>query len=184
MNQREWKRRAHVVAIATLAVCAGSSWAAATPLADGERNAPKAPRDGAAPKAPGDGKKPAGDAGTPDEPDKPDPPPDDKEPDDKEPDGGKPKEPDGGEEQPKNPECVHVRTEARYVAYGYNHIVEIENACEKTMRCTVMTDVNPQPSVISVEPTQTRSIITFRGSPSREFNATVLCDEEGAGDTE
>ncbi len=177
------------------ALCLGSSGAGAlppeTPLAGDDREAPKRPRDGDSSKGERDRnrdddrdrddrdrddapkKKP--DAGAPREA------PDDDERPPKEPDAGEapPKDPDAGEAPPPHPECVHVRTEARYIAYGYDHIVEIENECEKTMLCTVMTDVNPQASSVSVAAGQTRSITTFRGSPAREFKATVLCDEPG-----
>jgi hypothetical protein len=77
-----------------------------------------------------------------------------------------------------NPECVRVRTEARYVAYGYDHIVEVENACEKAVDCTITTDVNPASSNLAVPPRQTRSVTTFRGSPAREFKADVACHEQ------
>jgi hypothetical protein len=89
----------------------------------------------------------------------------------------KPKRPGSDErgEPTGNPECVSVRTEARYVAYGYDHIVEVENACDKAVRCTVATDVNPTSSSLAVPPRQTRSVTTFRGSPAREFKADVAC---------
>lgn len=176
-------------ACVALAVCLASGLAAAVPpeapLADNERerNAPKR-RDGGTPRDPDDGddddapkKKP--DAGAPrEQPDAGEPPP--KDPDDDEP---PPKDPDAGDAQPGHPECVHVRTEARYAAYGYDHIVEIANECEKAMLCTVMTDVNPEVTSVSLAAGQTRSVVTFRGSPAREFKATVLC-EEPAGDGE
>jgi hypothetical protein len=162
-------------AIVAIALSLGSGLAAAVPpgssrLADGEGDAPKRPRDGGtAPEKADAGTPPEkSDAGTP--PEKPDA------------GDAPPRDPDAGEGPPENPECVHVRTEARYVAYGYDHIVEIENTCEKAMRCTVMTDVNPEIAIVSVAVGQTRSITTFRGSPSREFKATVACaEDEDAG---
>jgi hypothetical protein len=187
--------------VVAIALCFGSSLAVAlppdAPLAGDERETPKRPRDGDSPRADRnrerdddrdrddrdrddrdrdeDAPKKKPDAGAPREsPDEDERPP-------KDPDAGEapPKDPDAGAAPPPCPECVHVRTEARYVAYGYDHIVEIENECEKTMLCTVMTDVNPQAASVSVAAGQTRSITTFRGSPAREFKATVLCDEPG-----
>jgi len=183
-------QRARLTAVlAAIVVSLGSGPAAAlppdAPLAGNERDAPKRPRDGGTP--PGDRdrddddapkKKP--DARAPREaPDEDERPP--KDPDEGDP---PPKDPDAGDARPPHPECVHVRTEARYVAYGYDHIVEIENECEKAMLCTVMTDVNPQTTSVNVAAGQTRSVTTFRGSPAREFKATVLCDEPGDGDGE
>jgi hypothetical protein len=77
-----------------------------------------------------------------------------------------------------NPECARVRTEARYVAYGYDHIVEIDNTCEKAVNCTIATDVNPASSNLAIPPGQKRSVTTFRGSPAREFKANVTCLEQ------
>jgi hypothetical protein len=177
-------------AFVALVVCLGSGLAAAVPASaplagnEREREAPKRPRDGGTPRDPEDGdgddapkKKP--DAGAPrEEPDPGERPP-------KDPDDGDrpPKDPDAGQAPPGHPECVHVRTEARYVAYGYDHVVEIANECEKAMLCTVMTDVNPETTSVSVAAGQTRGVVTFRGSPAREFKATVLCEEpDGDGE--
>jgi len=203
-NPRQAPQRARIAAVlaAMVVVSLGDRVAALPPdttLAGDEREraAPKKPRDGKSPprdRDPDDRdrddrdrddrddrdrddrdedapkKKP--DAGAPrDAPDDDEQPP-------KDPDAGDPapKDPDAGEAPAPYPECVHVRTEARYVAYGYDHIVEIQNECEKTMACTVMTDVNPEVVSVDVAAGQTRSITTFRGSPAREFKATVLCD--------
>ena len=138
--------------------------AAVAPLADDERDRPRSPRDGAPPRQPDDG------APKPEKPGRGDAPR--RQPDDA------PRSPDAG--PPQNPECVQIRTEARYVAYGYDHIVEIANTCEKPVRCTVMTDVNPERTSVDVAAGQTRSVRTFRGSPAREFTATVLCAEQDA----
>lgn len=77
-----------------------------------------------------------------------------------------------------NPDCVHVRTEARYIPYGYDHIVEVENTCDKAVSCSITTDVNPTSTQLSVPAKQTRSVTTFRGSPAREFKAEVSCKEQ------
>jgi hypothetical protein len=157
-------------AIVAIALSLGSGLAVAvplgSPLADDDRDPPNRPRDDETPPEKPDAGAPPdrSDAGTP--PEKPDA------------GDAPPKDPDAGAAPPDNPECVHVRTQARYIAYGYEHIVEIENACEKTMRCTVVTDVNPETKTVSVAAGQTRSITTFQGSPAREFKATVLCAEE------
>jgi hypothetical protein len=95
------------------------------------------------------------------------------------PDAGAPVRPGSDERTAPtgNPECVHVRTEARYIPYGYDHIVEIDNTCKKAVDCTITTDVNPSTSNLSVPPGQKGSITTFRGSPAREFKANAACKE-------
>lgn len=72
-------------------------------------------------------------------------------------------------------DCVKVRSEARYGAYGYDHIVELENTCAKTVTCSVVTNVNKQPSEVTIAPNTKASVTTFRGSPAREFKADVSC---------
>jgi len=81
----------------------------------------------------------------------------------------------GGDKLPK---CVHVRTEARYVAYGYDHVVSIENGCDKAMSCVVRTDVNSDRAALDVPAGQARDVTTFRGSPAREFKADVTCKSQ------
>src|SRR5690242_14572650 len=71
-----------------------------------------------------------------------------------------------GEEGPPSPaKCVKVRTEARYGAYGYDHVVELENTCDKAMTCDVATDVNPTPASVDLAAGETKSVLTYRGSP-------------------
>lgn len=70
--------------------------------------------------------------------------------------------------------CVSHTTEARHIM-GYDHLVHIKNACESEATCKVSTDVNPQIQLVTVAPGQTKSVLTFRGSPAREFKATVEC---------
>lgn len=74
-------------------------------------------------------------------------------------------------------DCAKVRTSAHYGAYGYDHIVEIENTCDETVICSVVTNVNTKASEVTVAPKQKKSVTTFRGSPAREFEADVSCKE-------
>ena len=77
--------------------------------------------------------------------------------------------------QPPVPACMQVRSEARYVAYGYNHIVVLQNACTKDATCTISTDVNPAPVSAQVAKGTAQEVITFSGSPASTFNARVAC---------
>jgi hypothetical protein len=85
---------------------------------------------------------------------------------------------DGEEGPPKPAKCVNVRTEARYAAYGYDHVVELENTCDKAMRCDVSTDVNPTPASVDLAIGETKSVLTYRGSPASEFKAQVECKQQ------
>lgn len=71
--------------------------------------------------------------------------------------------------------CVSVTSDARYVPYGYNHVVILKNACQKDAICTVSTDVNPEPTSVTVPRGQTVEVITFSGSPARTFVPRVSC---------
>ena len=74
--------------------------------------------------------------------------------------------------------CVKWESEARFVAYGYNHLVHLENTCKKAMHCEVTTDVNPKPQSADLEPGKKETVVTFQGSPASEFKATVVCEEK------
>ena len=80
--------------------------------------------------------------------------------------------PPGAEKLPK---CVGVRGEARFSGYGYDHLVEIDNRCDKSVSCTVATDVNPQAQAVSVNSGEKRSVKTFSGSPASAFKPDVAC---------
>jgi hypothetical protein len=83
---------------------------------------------------------------------------------------------DDGERGPKPAgDCVKVTSEARYAAYGYDHIVTLENTCDGAMRCEVSTDVNPTPATVELAKGETKSVLTFRGSPASEFKAKAEC---------
>lgn len=73
------------------------------------------------------------------------------------------------------PPCVEVSSEARYRGYGYDHIVRIANGCERAATCDVSTDVNPTPERTTIPSKEQVEILTFRGSPAREFVPRVEC---------
>lgn len=75
--------------------------------------------------------------------------------------------------------CVAVGTSAPYVNYGYDHVVTLRATCAKPQRCTVKTDAAPSPQVVDLAANETKSLVTFRGSPSREFKADVSCQPVG-----
>lgn len=75
--------------------------------------------------------------------------------------------------------CVVVATSAPYVNYGYDHVVTLSAACPKPQRCTVKTNVTPTPVTVELQATETKSVVTFRGSPAREFTADVRCQAAG-----
>jgi len=76
--------------------------------------------------------------------------------------------------------CVSVRTEAVYRAYGYDHLVHLDNQCKKPMHCVVTTSAAPDPIEVDLEVDETRTLTTFRGSPAREHTANVNCEERGS----
>lgn len=73
-------------------------------------------------------------------------------------------------------ECVDARAEARLQAYGFNHVVVIDNRCEAAQRCTVSSDVNPNPQRVEVRPGARAELLLWRDSPARTFQARVDCE--------
>jgi hypothetical protein len=73
--------------------------------------------------------------------------------------------------------CVDVQTEASFASVGYDHIVTLKSACKKPMSCSVKTDVNPDAAIVELDPGESKSVVTWRGSPAREFKPDVTCTE-------
>lgn len=73
------------------------------------------------------------------------------------------------------PACITVAHEARYVPYGYNHVVIVTNACTKSAVCTIATDVAPSPITSEVPARTSVEVTTFLGSPARTFVPRVRC---------
>lgn len=74
------------------------------------------------------------------------------------------------------PECISFRGEARYGAYGYDHVVVVASRCEEAATCRVATDVDPAEVVVRVAAGATEETVTRRGSPSRGFTPRVRCE--------
>ena len=71
--------------------------------------------------------------------------------------------------------CTEVRTEVVYENLGYTHTVILTNHCGKPLVCTITTTSNPEPILANLTPEETHAVVAFRGSPAREFSATVNC---------
>jgi hypothetical protein len=83
---------------------------------------------------------------------------------------------------PSAEKCVHVTTRTPYRGFGYDHEVDIENACAKPQVCKVKSNVNPDVQEVKVAVGKTATVVTFRGSPAREFKAEVDCKADGSAD--
>jgi hypothetical protein len=73
------------------------------------------------------------------------------------------------------PACVKHRTEARYRNLGYDHLVYVHNACDAPVSCRISTNVRTDPVELGLRPGERREVLTWRGSPAREFTARVAC---------
>jgi hypothetical protein len=71
--------------------------------------------------------------------------------------------------------CVSFSAEARFRNHAHDHFVRLLSRCEKSVVCTVSTDVNPSGVEAEVRPSEHAEVLTFRGSPAREFEARVGC---------
>jgi hypothetical protein len=73
-------------------------------------------------------------------------------------------------------QCSQATAEARWVGYGYTHSVTLRNGCQRAVACTLWTDVDPEPKQsVQVAPGESESVVTRRGSPSRELSAFKNC---------
>lgn len=97
---------------------------------------------------------------------------------DKAPKKEQPDRPKSNDENDSN--CITWNTEARYRGLGYDHIVKLHSECEKMGHCQVSTNVNPKVQKVDVPPKKDVDVVTFVGSPSREFSAKVECRVEPA----
>ena len=70
--------------------------------------------------------------------------------------------------------CVKYRARIRY-SLGYDHLVDLENTCKKSVICSVKTNVNPQEQQVSLHADETSTVVTYIGSPAREFTPQVSC---------
>lgn len=82
---------------------------------------------------------------------------------------------DAGSSASSLPACVAVATDARYVPYGYNHVVIVKNGCSKAATCSVSTNVNPQATSVEVNAAASVEVLTFTASPAQTFTARVSC---------
>ena len=73
-------------------------------------------------------------------------------------------------------DCAEVPASARYVGYGYTHVVTLKNACTKAIECALWSDVDPEPrTTVQADPGQTAEVVTRRGSPSRDVTGHKSC---------
>lgn len=79
-------------------------------------------------------------------------------------------------QSPSADSCVVARGSTRWEAYGYTHIVTLENGCTKSVECALWTNVDPEPRKgVRAAPGERIEIITRRGSPAREVTALKSC---------
>ena len=70
--------------------------------------------------------------------------------------------------------CITFQGRVRY-SLGYDHLVDVKNGCPAAVTCAVTTNVNPEPITVSLKPTESSTVVTFIGSPAREFEPRVVC---------
>jgi hypothetical protein len=81
----------------------------------------------------------------------------------------------GRADDPAPVTCVKWTAEAKFVGLAYNHLVHLDNQCDFTASCRVKTNVNPKEETVVLKSKETKTHLTFRGSPAREFKAEVVC---------
>ncbi|MBX3262431.1 MAG: hypothetical protein KF782_22315 [Labilithrix sp.] len=83
---------------------------------------------------------------------------------------------DAGAPAPARPACVGVSTDARWVPYGYDHVVVLANRCDRAATCSVATDVTPEARAVDVPAGRAVEVTMFMASPSSTFVAKVSCE--------
>lgn len=81
---------------------------------------------------------------------------------------------DESEPAPSPSSCVKYHPRVRY-SLGYDHLVDLQNGCEKSVVCTVKTNVTPEAQQVSLPAGEATTVITYVGSPAREFTPQVSC---------
>lgn len=80
------------------------------------------------------------------------------------------------QQPPPADSCAVARGSVRMEAYGYTHVVTLENGCTKSVECALWTNVDPEPRKgVRAAPGERIEIITRRGSPAREVTALKSC---------
>lgn len=75
------------------------------------------------------------------------------------------------------PACIKSRGEARARVIGYDHVVIIDNRCDRPATCVITTDVAPDPITATVDAKKTVELTTYRGSPASTFTPKVECKQ-------
>jgi len=83
-----------------------------------------------------------------------------------------------GPNEKKAKSCTSHKLETPYRGVGYHHIVTVENTCDHTEHCEIKASSNDQMQTLDVPAKSSRSITVRRGSPAREFTATVTCKKK------
>jgi len=81
-------------------------------------------------------------------------------------------------DEPRPLQCVQFWPEARYSGAGYDHWVHLLSDCDALAICSVVTNVNPDVIEARVAPGEHVAVLTWRGSPAREFKASAYCRSE------
>ena len=72
--------------------------------------------------------------------------------------------------------CVSIQNLSPYQAVGYGHMAKVQNNCERSVRCELWTDVDPQPRHLVELESKTKTLVAFRrDSPTRQFKVQASC---------
>lgn len=92
-------------------------------------------------------------------------------------DGGTPLPATASSVRGKRPACVDAQALTVLTFVGHDHVVSLQNRCKKRVTCEVSTDVAPDKLSATLASGENTELVTFRGSPAREFRATADCRE-------
>ncbi|RLB55832.1 MAG: hypothetical protein DRJ42_05090 [Deltaproteobacteria bacterium] len=73
------------------------------------------------------------------------------------------------------PECVTITALGARSVAGFNHIVRLDNACERDVDCQVATNSAPDPIDATVSAGERSELTLFRGHGERDFTPQVDC---------
>lgn len=73
------------------------------------------------------------------------------------------------------PECITITALGARSVAGFNHIVRLDNACDRDVDCRVATDSAPEPIDATVSAGERSELTLFRGHGARDFTPRVDC---------
>ena len=71
--------------------------------------------------------------------------------------------------------CVSWSAQARPAGFAFDHTIDLESRCQAVVTCDIRSSTNPQSMTATLQPSDKKTLLIWRGSPAREVTAEVTC---------